>query len=78
MSYTRYWGRCRDHIDCTITHAFEVFKTRNIILKHTHVAKRPRFEPVHVVKLVDTTSEKPIDDLVVGVKQIIMGDWSRG
>jgi len=27
-----------------------------------------------VVKLVDTTSEKPIDDLVIGVKQIIMGD----
>ncbi len=28
--------------------------------------------------LVDNTSEQPIDDLVVGVKYVVLGDWFWG
>ncbi len=68
FSYTRYWGRCKDHIDYTITYAFEVFKTPNIILKDTNVVERPGFEHVPLAEPIDTTSEKHVDDLVSSVE----------
>ncbi len=60
----------------SVTHAFEVFKTSDTILKDTPIMERPKFQPIHLVKPVDTigkqpidtTSEQLVDDLVVGVK----------
>ncbi len=74
ISYTIDWGRCGDHIDYTVTHASEVFKIPNIILKDTHVAKRLGFKLVHSIEPIDTTNEKHVDDLVTSVEQIILGD----
>ncbi len=43
-----------------VTHAYEVFKTLDIVLKDTPIVKRPRLELVPLAK--------PIDDLDVRVK----------
>jgi hypothetical protein len=52
-----------------ITHAFKVFKTLEYtVLKDTCVIERLGSKLVPLVEHVDTTSEQPIDDLVVGVK----------
>jgi hypothetical protein len=47
----------------TITHAFEVFRTLHIIFKNTFVVERPKFEPIPLAELVDTTCEQHVDDL---------------
>jgi len=52
----------------TITHAFEVFKTLDIVLKDTHVVKRLGSQPIILVEHVDTTSEQHVDDLTARVK----------
>ncbi len=57
-----------------ITHAFEVFKTPNIILKDTLAAERLGSRLVILVEPVDTTSEQHVDDLTARVKQIVLGD----
>jgi hypothetical protein len=54
-----------------VTHDFEVFKTLNIILKDTFVAKRLGSQPVHLAEPVDTTCEQPIDDLIASVKHVV-------
>lgn len=62
-----------------IAHAFKIFRIPSIILKDTLVVERPWFEFVLFVelvefkfvplaKLVNTTSEKPTDDLIAGVE----------
>ncbi len=58
----------------TITHAFEVFKTLDTILNGTIVIERLGPEPIPIVELVDTTSEKLIDDLAIGVEQVVISD----
>jgi hypothetical protein len=40
-----------------ITHAFEVFRTLDIILKDTLVTKRPKSQLVPLAEPIDTTSE---------------------
>jgi hypothetical protein len=52
----------------TITHAFEVFKTLDIVLKDTHVVKRLGSQPIILAEHVDTTSEQHVDDLTAIVK----------
>jgi hypothetical protein len=51
-----------------VTHAFEVFKTLDTILKDTLITKKLGFQPINLAKHVDTTSEQPIDDLITIVK----------
>ncbi len=51
-----------------VTHTSEVLKTPNIILKDKHVVEKLKSKPIILVKLVDTTCEQFVDDLVVGVK----------
>ncbi len=60
-----------------ITHAFEVFRNPHIVIKDTHVVKRPRSKHVPLTKLVDTIGEH-VDDLVARVKHVLLGDWFRG
>jgi hypothetical protein len=57
-----------------ITHAFKVFKTRNIVLKDTPTAKGPRFQLVPLVEPIDTISEQLVDDLATKVKHVVPGD----
>jgi hypothetical protein len=52
----------------TITHAFEVFRTLDIVLKDTLVVERPRFKPIPLVELVNIISEKLVDGLATCVK----------
>jgi hypothetical protein len=52
----------------TMTHAYKVFKTLDIVLKSTHVVKRPRLELDPLAKLVDTIGEQFVDDLATRVK----------
>ncbi len=40
-----------------ITHAFEVFRTLDIILKDTIVTKRPKFQPVPLAEPIDNIGE---------------------
>ncbi len=56
-----------------ITHAFELLKSPNIVLKNTYIAKGPRFQLIPLVEPIDTTSEQPIDDLVTRVKHLVLG-----
>jgi hypothetical protein len=56
-----------------ITHAFEVFKNPHIVLKDTHDVKRPIFELVPLVELVDTLGEH-VDDLARRVKHVFLDD----
>ncbi len=57
-----------------VTHAFEVFRTPDIVLKDTPIMERPYPHPIALVELVDTIGEQPADDLAVGVKHVVMGD----
>ncbi len=63
----------------SVTHAFENFENFEIldtILKDTPIMERPKSQPTHLVKPIDTigkqpidiTSEQLVDDLAVGVK----------
>jgi hypothetical protein len=52
----------------TITHAFEVFRTLDIVLKDTLVVERPRFKPIPLVELVNIIGEKLVDGLATCVK----------
>jgi hypothetical protein len=52
----------------TITHAFEVFRTLDIVLKDTLVVERPRSKPIPLVELVNTIGEKLVDGLATCVK----------
>jgi hypothetical protein len=66
----------------SITHASEVFKTPNIVLKDTPITKRVEFqlfplgESINTIgeQLVDTIGEQHVDDLVAGVKHVVLGD----
>ncbi len=49
-----------------VTHAFEVFKTPNTILKDTLIMERSDLQPIPLVELVD--------DLAARVKQVVLGD----
>ncbi len=57
-----------------IAHAFEVFKPLYEVLKDTPIVEGLGFELIHLVELVDTIGEQPVDDLVVGIKPIVLGD----
>jgi hypothetical protein len=57
-----------------IAHAFEVFKHLYEVLKDTPIVEGPGFELIHLAKLVDTIGEQPVDDLVVGIKHVVLGD----
>jgi hypothetical protein len=59
----------------TVTHAFKVFKTQNMILKDTHVVERQWFKHVPLTKPIDTTNEQHVDDVIVGVKHVYLGDY---
>ncbi len=66
----------------SITHAFKVLKTLDIVLKDTPIIKRLELQPIFLVEPIDTTSEWPIDtiseqlvdDLAVSVKHVVLGD----
>jgi hypothetical protein len=65
-----------------VTHASEVFKTPDIVLKDTPITKRVEFqlfplgESINTIgeQLVDTIGEQHVDDLVAGVKHVVLGD----
>jgi hypothetical protein len=57
-----------------VTHAYEVLRTLDIVLKDTHVMERPYFQPIHLVKPINTLGKQCVDDLVVGVKHVVIGD----
>jgi hypothetical protein len=46
----------------------------DIILKGTFVVERSKPKPIFLAKLVDTTSEQPIDDLAIGVEHVVLSD----
>jgi hypothetical protein len=46
-----------------ITHAFEVFKTIDIILKGTPIKEGLRFQLIILAEPIDTIGKQPIDDL---------------
>jgi len=52
----------------TMTHAYKVLKTSDIVPKSTHVAKRPGLEFDPLAKPVDTIGEQFVDDLATRVK----------
>ncbi len=54
-----------------VTHASEVFKTPNIILKNTPIVERLGFESIPLAEPIDTIGEQPIDDLVARIEQVI-------
>jgi hypothetical protein len=56
----------------TITHVFEVFKIQDLVLKDTPVVERPGL--VLLVEPLDTTCEQLVDDLIIGVKHVVLGD----
>jgi hypothetical protein len=58
----------------TITHVYEVFKTPDIALKDTPIIETPSSEHIFLVELVDITSEQLVDDLVAGVKHVVLSD----
>ncbi len=51
----------------TITHAYEVFRTSDTLLKDTPVAKGPRLKLVPLAKPIDITDEQHVDDLAARV-----------
>ncbi len=61
-----------------IKHAYEFLKTLDIVLKDTPIDERIWFKLVHLVELVNTTCEQPIDDLITRVKHVVLGDWFWG
>ncbi len=60
-----------------ITHAFGIFKTLDIILNDTPVVEGPWFQLIPLVKPINTTSEQHVDDLAIGVKEVVLDDWFR-
>jgi hypothetical protein len=44
------------------------------ILKDTPIIEKPKFQPIFLVELVDTIGEQLVDDLVAGVKHVVIGD----
>jgi hypothetical protein len=58
----------------SVTHAFEVFKTLDIVLKDTPTMEKSDSRPVHLVELVNTTCEQLVDDLIASVKHVVIGD----
>ncbi len=78
FNYTIDWGRCKGILIDIVTHAYEVFKTLNIVLKDTSIVERQGSQPVLLAEPVGTTCEQPIDDLIVGVKHVVLGDWFQG
>ncbi len=57
-----------------ITHAFEVFKSRDTVLKNTPIAKGPRSQLVPLVEPIDTISEQLVDGLDTRVKHVVLSD----
>lgn len=57
-----------------IIYASKVFITPNIILKDTPITKRPRPDFVFLAEFVETTNQQHVDDLVIGVEQVALGD----
>ncbi len=45
----------------SVTHAFEVFRTLDMVQKDTLVMERPNLQPIHLVGPIDTTCKQPID-----------------
>jgi hypothetical protein len=58
----------------TIKHAYEVFKTPNIILRDTPVDGRLGLKLVPLVEPLNTTCEQHVDDLITRVKHVVLGD----
>ncbi len=58
----------------TVTHASEVFKTLDIVSKDTPIVERPWSQHVPLAEPIDTIGEQHVDDLIAGVKQIVLGD----
>ncbi len=58
----------------TALNAFEVFRTPRIVLRDTSVIEKPKLEPSTIVEHVDVSSEKHVDELIVGAEQIALGD----
>ncbi len=56
-----------------ITHASEVFKTLNTILKDPPIIEGLWLQSVPLAKLVDTTYEQFID-LDASIKHVVLGD----
>jgi hypothetical protein len=57
-----------------ITHASEVFRTLDIVLKDTLVVETPRSKPILLVEPVDITIEQLVDDLAIRVEHIVLSD----
>ncbi len=57
-----------------VTHACKVFRTLDTVLMDTCVTKRAWSKLVPLVEPVDTISEQPIDDLIIGVEYVVLGD----
>jgi len=57
-----------------VTHASKVFKTVDTTLKDTPITKKPESQSVPLVELIDTIGEQYVDDLVVGVKHVVLCD----
>jgi len=57
----------------SVTHAFEVLKTLDIVLKDAHIMERLDLQPIALCEPMDTMGEL-VDDLVVGVKHVVLGD----
>jgi hypothetical protein len=55
-------------------HAFEFFRTSEVVLKGTHVLEKPKLEPSTLVEPIDVSNEKHVDDLAPCVEQIVVGD----
>jgi hypothetical protein len=51
-----------------VTHAYEVFRTPNIILKDTPVVEKLRFESILLAEPIDTIGEQHVDDLVAKIE----------
>ncbi len=58
----------------TITHASKVFRTLDIILKDTLVVERLGSEHVPLVEPIHTTCEQHVDNLVIEIEHVDLGD----
>jgi hypothetical protein len=59
-----------------ITHAFEVFRTPNIVLKDTPIDETLKFEPILLVELVNIIGEL-VDNLATRVEHVVQSDKFR-
>ncbi len=46
-----------------VTHASNVFRTPNIVLKDTPIVDKPRSKPIPLAEPIDTIGEQHVDDL---------------